>query len=230
MGTVVEFPSYCWKDKIEYPHKEELTQRIINEFEDSNIMNGYFDEFTTTAFMRDFGNPHQSSVDAGDDIIVEDLIKVIENKFKEYLQFYQISTLFFIRRMWYTFYQEGTLTRQHNHTHSTFSGVYYLKFNKQVHTPTLFHNNNFWGDIKEDVIVPVLPEIDEDDIIFYPSRTSHSARSVDTNVYRILIAFDIFCPDISTFEMEKNQLLVDSDKYIDPHNFSSVDPQKITYT
>ena len=102
--------------------------------------------------------------------------------------------VFFISKMWYSLYENGMETLSHNHI-ADFSGVYYLKFDKETHNKTFFGNKNFIKQPKKEIVFE--PDLDENDLLFFPSGYLHGSKKHIGNDYRIIIAFDIFCDNFS---------------------------------
>lgn len=93
-------------------------------------------------------------------------------------------------------------THLHNH-YADFSGAYYLKFDEKRHNSTFFLKNNYNDNIKAKEIVE--PKIEKDDIIFFPSQLEHGSRKNLDEEIRIIISFDILCPDFSnTYDIMKS--------------------------
>lgn len=97
----------------------------------------------------------------------------------------------------------------HHHVPALFSTVHYLKYNPKVHTSTLFHNPSplepvidiFYPDIKDKLpknylsnwlyTTIELPDIQEDDIIIFPSILFHSIASSLSDETRITVVSNI---------------------------------------
>lgn len=99
--------------------------------------------------------------------------------------------------------------RRHFHTDCDFSGVHYIQYDNQIHTPTRFENPFKWGDYQS-YMRPDLgkcmvnelsnswtcdwfePETKEDDIIFFPSLLSHEVMAQkQSDKLRITIALNV---------------------------------------
>jgi hypothetical protein len=197
MSNEIYFPSYIWKDTLIYENKDNLVNKIIGNFYEINLGSKYFDPKLTSAFMYEYLNVHEfkeNYISCINDQLVSNLATKISIKFEEYLKFYNFSTRFYIRRLWSALYSDGKQSKKHNHTHCTFSGIYYLNL-KEDSSGTIFHNNYFWDDFKIDT--SILIDVKEDDIIIFPSRYLHSTKVHSSENFRIVISFDIFCPDLS---------------------------------
>ena len=109
-----------------------------------------------------------------------------------------------IQYAWYNVYKKGQWQEVHNHYGGTdgtyFSAVHFLKYNKEKHSPLVFNNTNqtllqpfrlgressidFW-----DIKLPI--EVEEGDIIIFPSVLDHQVPPQETDETRITISFNI---------------------------------------
>lgn len=109
-----------------------------------------------------------------------------------------------IERAWFNVYREGQWQEVHNHfggkDGTYFSAVHFLKYNKTKHTSLVFNNTNstllqpftlgreshidYW-DIKHPL------NIEEGDIIIFPSTLDHQVYPQETNESRITISFNV---------------------------------------
>jgi uncharacterized protein (TIGR02466 family) len=140
------------------------------------------------------------------------LFKEIKKKIYIYLDFLkidqdQIET--YIQRSWATISVDSEIISKHQHLQSHLSFAYYLKKNKE--------DSNFiiYDDEKKNEFIPGLfgsrtlvqkklikqitlatatkisLDIQEDDIVIFPSKTPHSTDQIKTNTERISISGDI---------------------------------------
>ena len=192
------FNSTIWKSKINYPDKNELIKKIEQNYKK---------------------NPNQtpekwkcilhSSYKNGDNHILTDLLKIIENKANEFLDTFDKNSLILgeykFSDIWYNAYGKNQFQEPHNHGGAIFSGCYYLKFNKNIHHQTMFYNPNFNIDCSKLENNPYFcfePDCEEDDIIFFPSFLKHGTKGISDCVniedLRITISFNIInssvCP------------------------------------
>lgn len=201
MGVEVYVPSYIWKEKIKYQHKEKLVKKIIEDYKKDKVNKSFVNDFNTnktTSVMKLFENKKSPIFSNEDNFLITELFEEIKKKFELYLKFYNINKKFSLERIWYAFYDKTMKTFPHDHV-ADFSGVYYLKFNKEVHRPTFFYINNFYRQPNPDIFCDFLiePDVEEEDIIFFPSGFPHGARSNISDECRILISFDFVCENFS---------------------------------
>jgi uncharacterized protein (TIGR02466 family) len=106
-----------------------------------------------------------------------------------------------ISHCWYNIYSKNMYQEIHAHCPSLFSGCFYLKYNKKVHTSTVFYNNNFPIDYQNsefaDVeLIQYVPDVDQNTIIIFPSNMPHEVKPQTTDEERITISFNITCDQI----------------------------------
>ena len=80
----------------------------------------------------------------------------------------------------------------HNHGNRGLSFILYLKFNPQVHKPTVFyapHDDFFTGQA-----IAFAPSIQEGDLIAFPSVIKHSSQYQTSDEERMILSFNLF-PD-----------------------------------
>jgi hypothetical protein len=91
--------------------------------------------------------------------------------------------------MWFQTALKGNSHGLHNHGHSGWSSVIYVEFNPQHHTPTKFISpfNNPWNGN----LVDFMPEVQEGDMIIFPSTIAHEAMPNESNVKRTIISYNL---------------------------------------
>lgn len=186
----IYFPSFIWKNKINFKHRNLLIEKIEDDYEICKKYECKFNLKKTNSYMRDFDDvelPKFVSME-----LVENLLSLIYNQFEKYLKFYNINTKFHCNKIWYSFYDYGMETLPHVHN-ADFSGAYYLKFDKNIHNSTFFVDRHFLH--KENMINESNAE--EDYVLFFPSSIFHGSKKNNSKVHRILISFDFLCPDFS---------------------------------
>lgn len=94
-----------------------------------------------------------------------------------------------VPNMWSQKYYRCSHHPTHNHGHTGYSCVLYLKFNPEVHKPTRFYSpfNNFftgsmlWHD----------PDVREGDMIVFPACIAHESQTQETDEERMILSFNI---------------------------------------
>lgn len=91
--------------------------------------------------------------------------------------------------MWFQTYLQGNNHGPHNHGHSGWSSVIYVEFNPKFHTPTKFISpfNNPWNGN----LVEFMPEVQEGDMIIFPSTITHEAETNKSDVRRTIISYNL---------------------------------------
>tara|TARA_B100001094_G_scaffold178746_1_gene172903 strand:+ start:811 stop:1443 length:633 start_codon:yes stop_codon:yes gene_type:complete len=95
-----------------------------------------------------------------------------------------------ITEMWYEKSQKGDQHALHNHGGQGYSAVLYLKYNPEVHKPTLFYSQ-FHDTMKGDIVTWEPPDVEEGDLIIFPSVLAHEARPNESDEERIVVSFNI---------------------------------------
>lgn len=80
----------------------------------------------------------------------------------------------------------------HNHGNRGLSFILYLKFNPKVHKGTVFYAP--FDDIFTGNTIAFCPDIQEGDLIAFPSVIKHSSQYQTSNEERMILSFNLF-PD-----------------------------------
>ena len=92
---------------------------------------------------------------------------------------------------WCVRYQKGDHQTIHNHRGWGFSGVLYVEYDTEVHTPTCFMAP--WQDPRSDTTTLVYPsEIKEGSVFIAPSWALHYVNPNQTRKQRTVVVFDLF--------------------------------------
>ena len=91
---------------------------------------------------------------------------------------------------WTVKYKKGDYQNTHNHRSWGFSGVLYLQYDPEVHTPTYFICP--WQDPRMDTSSFSYPKkLTEGTILIFPSQTLHFVNPNQSEKERIIISFDL---------------------------------------
>ena len=106
--------------------------------------------------------------------------------------------------MWYQTEEYGGSHGLHNHGNNGWSSVIYVDFNPQVHTATRFFSpfNNAWnGELVESI-----PQVEEGDMIVFPSMIAHEALPNQSRIPRTAISYNIMGDnDASKYQVRKDK-------------------------
>ena len=109
---------------------------------------------------------------------------------------------------WYTVYGKGQKADQHEHMPCDFSAVHFLKYNPQLHEPIRFIHPEFTKTKYIKTFKPIVesnlgtctkqsyykehfvPEINEGDLIVFPSELQHLVHPNTSDELRVTIAFN----------------------------------------
>lgn len=187
------FTSFIWKDKINYPYKNNLIHLIEKEY----IKN-------ISKKPKNWKcNVHSSAGD--DEFLLKNLRPYIEKSLNIFLENHEkemnIHGQYFLDELWYNVYGPHQFQELHTHGNSLFSGCYYLKFDKEKHHQTMFYNPNFYNleffKLESNSYFCHSPDCEEDDIIIFPSNLSHKTNGIMENInyshkdLRITISFNV---------------------------------------
>lgn len=125
------------------------------------------------------GNVITSPIDIKTNILLEE-IKVFEK---------DIQIKFFSTEVWFQKYETNMNHAVHNHGPTGFSSVCFIEYNNNFHKPTTFispFGNYITGELER-----YEPDVEEGDIIFFPSNLLHYAPSNLSNEIRIIMSFNL---------------------------------------
>ncbi len=95
----------------------------------------------------------------------------------------------YVENLWYQKYIKGHFMAPHNHGSVGFSAICYVKFDPEIHTPTLFLAP--FHDIMTGEDILYRPKVSEGTMIFFPSVLTHYALPCFTDDPRIVISLNI---------------------------------------
>jgi hypothetical protein len=101
----------------------------------------------------------------------------------------EIGINFDITNVWFQKYVNSMDHSVHNHGPTGFSSVCFIEFNKNYHKPTIFISP-FGNYITGEAHI-YQPNIEEGDIIFFPSNLLHYAPINLSNKVRIIMSFNL---------------------------------------
>lgn len=199
------FSSFIWKTKLDYEGKNNLIERIEENYLRSP-------DKTPSKWKC---NVH-STFDDQSSHIPTDLITLFENKANEFLESYdqnlKLTGNFYIIECWYNAYKGHQFQEPHDHGTNLISGCYYLKFNKNKHHQTEFYNPNYkvnFHNLESNPHFCYTPDCDEGDLIIFPSNLKHGTKGIKNknkcDELRITISFNVVNDNIC-FEKDKKYL------------------------
>ena len=170
-----------WKDKI-FP----IIKRRYEEQNGSNSSSWNCDCYTS--FFDDSMVDHTMETE----IPIAELLQDISYNIQEAINMAQfITNSFFVSQQWFNAYGPGQNQEAHNHIPSHLSGVYYINYDRYKHISTSFMNPNkmFYEaprynihDYNPDLYgfgcyeEEIQPEIEEGDIVIFPSQIEHTVQ------------------------------------------------------
>ena len=184
------FNSFIWKTKLAYDKKLDLIKNIEHNYKKN----------PDTTPSEWFCNVYTSFNDSNDKLISQDLIKKILDKVDEFIDSnssVQLKGNYHLNDIWYNVYDYGQFQEMHDHGDNLLSGCYYLKYNKDIHYPTIFFNPNYdidFSSIMDNPNFVFTPDIEEEDLIIFPSFLKHMTKGLISPLKketRITISFNI---------------------------------------
>ncbi len=126
------------------------------------------------------GNVITSPIDIKTNILLEE-IKVFEN---------EIQLNFYSTEVWFQKYEHNMNHAVHTHGPMGFSSVCFIEYDKNLHKPTTFISpfaNYITGELER-----YEPDVEEGDVIFFPSNLLHYAPVNLSDKIRTIMSFNLF--------------------------------------
>ena len=209
MNLINLFPLTIIKDKIEIIDNEKVL--MIDEIRNmkKNSKNEDFQTKTNawTGDTQGFEYIHKNRK-------FKNLFDEITKRIWGYLDCVEIDSKrvdLYIQRSWATISVGGERIKKHRHFQSHISFAYYLKKNKQDANIVMFDesykNEIMPGIFRSDTalqkgiikkmnpfnVTQAIVNVEENDIVIFPSKTIHSTQPTNSNDERISISADIIC-------------------------------------
>jgi hypothetical protein len=90
---------------------------------------------------------------------------------------------------WCVKYGKGDFQSVHNHRGWGFSGILYVEFDSNIHSPTCFMAP--WNDPRNDTTLLAFPEVEEGSVLISPSFSHHFVYPNESDKQRVVISFDL---------------------------------------
>ena len=209
MNLINLFPLTLLKDKINISDEEKAL--MINEIRNMKKNSKNTDYQTkTNAWTGDT----QGYEFIHKNVKFQNLFNEITKRIWEYLNCVEIDTKLidlYIQRSWATISERNERIKKHRHFQSHISFAFYLKKNKQDSNLVMFDesykNEIMPGIFRSDTalqkgivkkmnpynVTQAIVNVEEKDIIIFPSKTIHSTQPTESNDERISISADIVC-------------------------------------
>ena len=200
MIKVNGFSSSFYLDSVLYANRQKLIQEIENNYNDkpTHKPNSWEENVHTSIQYGGYKNNLEYFQNAG---IPLDLVCLIDEKIQNLVRMENINDIgqFYISEMWYNAYKNAQYQHKHKHSNGNnnfFSGVYYLQFDENEHSPTRFYNPYFEIDfdkIENHSFFVYTPKIKENDLFIFPSDVGHDVPHQYSSKLRITISFNVIC-------------------------------------
>jgi uncharacterized protein (TIGR02466 family) len=196
--TIFNSPFYF--NSISYPNRQKLIQEIENKYnrEPTHKPDMWEENVHTSIQYGSYKNNLEYFQKSG---IPLDLVQLIDEKIQNLVHMENLNEIgqFYISEMWYNVYKNGQYQHKHKHSNGNnnfFSGVYYIQFNENEHSPTRFYNPYFEIDfdkVKNHLFFVYTPKIKENDLLIFPSDVGHDVSYQYSSKLRITISFNVSC-------------------------------------
>ena len=167
-----EFPSYKYKVANWELRKKEITDLISGQ----TFIKSPISYFKTSRIPDKKDTEYTNS-------IAEFLTPVIS----EFCQEEKVSCS--MTEAWCVKYDKGDLQSIHNHRGWGFSGILYVEFDPNVHSPTCFLAP--WNDPRNDTTLLTFPKVEEGTVLITPSFLHHFVHPNEASKPRVVISFDL---------------------------------------
>ena len=188
------FPITIFRSKVleNEKIKEICLPFVEEEYEkEPSTFTGYQDSDVFTTFDKDFDFPWEE--------VLNQFVPNIEEMCGEYGIKGQVG----INTAWFNAFKSGQFHSTHDHLPSSFSAVYYLKYDPEIHTPTIYLNpyrqvSLFTApdrDRDPSVSPPMwtglsaLP-VEEGDLVIFPGFLEHKVPRQTSNELRVTLSFN----------------------------------------
>ncbi len=94
-----------------------------------------------------------------------------------------------IGAIWAVRYERGDYHAVHNHRSTGYSGILYLDYDEQEHTPSIHVSP--WNNPITDMTDLAAPPVKEGTFVFVPSSVLHYTRPNESEEIRQIVAFDM---------------------------------------
>ena len=178
------FSYKIFKSKLNFLHREKLTNKIKNIKSDSFIKG--VNSKTTNAKIFDIFENDVRFKDK-DTNLIDYLSYQIEKELNLFSKQIKLNKELEISNLWCVSYKDTEKCVPHRHSSDRnycFSGIYYLNFDSNEHKSTTFYND---GSLSESLT----PDCDEDDLLIYPADIWHGYHGTVSSKERIVIPFDV---------------------------------------
>lgn len=190
-GLLPLFPMFLYRGKFEThaKWKDKIVPIIKRRYEEQNGSNtSSWNCDCYTSFFDDSMVDHTMETE----IPIAELLQDISYNIQEAIDMAQFNAnSFFVSQQWFNAYGPGQNQEAHNHIPSHLSGVYYVNYDRYKHISTSFMNPNKmfyeaprynihdynpelygFGCYEEEI----QPEIEEGDIVIFPSQIEHTVQ------------------------------------------------------
>ena len=148
------------------------------DFKNQELNNRIFIKASGDNLYTDYGN---------DNSYKDSVCKILKNELSKFSEDAKLTSPF-ISNTWFQQYYKSQFHSPHNHGAYGYSSVTYIKYDKEIHQPTIFIAP--YSDPSGNLI-EYAPEVDEGHIIFFPAMITHYVLPSKTNDIRIILSLNV---------------------------------------
>ena len=176
MQQFVPFFLPIYVAKIEdWEEKKKLLLDLPDFSDENSYEDGRFSDYHT--ILR--SNPHPY-MDKFSSIIQDDLVNMIKT----------FGVSFYIDTLWCQRYSLNNHMGPHTHGSGGLSAVLYAEFDKKEHQPTVFMSP--FKNYRNGKDMTWKPEVEEGDVVIFPSLLLHYAPPSNSNKYRTIFSWNMY--------------------------------------
>jgi hypothetical protein len=205
LKSLFNFPYYKTKISPENYDKEQLVSSMLFNYSIQPSRNEWNPHCDMHHSYNDAKNSKFEPIDYSS--VIPLYTSEIQKFIDEFKYVQEINWSFAVQNYTVTSKEQNMLS--HHHIPSVFAAVHYLKFDKNEHTSTVFHNPSQYGQIlelhyseqkevfdhcDENILWlwnDVLIDVEEDDFIIFPAILNHSIGPSNSDKKRITISLNI---------------------------------------
>ena len=172
-------PFYQYKIQNWETKKQQLLEICSSiDFTNQNLNNRKNVNVTADNLYTDYGNDGQYR---------NNVVQILKNELIKFSEESNTKNML-VSNTWFQQYYKSQFHSPHNHGAYGYSSVTYIKYDKKIHQPTIFIAP--FSDPSGNLI-EYAPDVDEGQIIFFPSMIMHYVLPSITNDIRIIMSMNV---------------------------------------
>jgi len=208
MKYMFGIPYYCSTIDPTAYNKSEILADITNNYNKNSFRNKWDTISDLHHSYEDKDNPDFKVID------YQKLLPLYTQHITDFLNEYSATEITFRYDVEnYTCTTKGQFMQEHDHPFSDFTAVHYLKYNKNIHTPTTYTNPIVWNYYNQRLVSNTMHQIstgeksnflnhswcwsnvnlnvEEDNFVITPALLRHQVQRQQTDELRVAIVLNI---------------------------------------